>query len=86
MFVGSQTIPGSWGRNFFVSKFEIILINIKKKNACIYIRGVVNSCASATYKRHEHWSPQTIMIPQYLCNSPHRYFLASPFFLKGSVN
>lgn len=30
MLVGSQNVPGSWGRNNFGCKFGIILINIQQ--------------------------------------------------------
>lgn len=47
MFVGSQRCPGLWGRKFyFVNKYLI--------NACISVRGDVNSWARVTHESHEH--------------------------------
>lgn len=35
--MGSQNFPGSWGRNFNGSKFEIILISIKQMLVYIFV-------------------------------------------------
>lgn len=55
MFVGSQTFPGSWGGNFVGSNFYFV--NKYLTNACIHVRGDLNSYARVTHECHEHWSP-----------------------------